>query len=127
LNFNNSSPRESSLIRQPYSAGGFLCIYIHNIQACQIVLVSPKRNREEESHCTENPIYVFPEMKLCGLVPNYYIHVSVSDLYTVFPGWVCLFGCSKIGRPIIGKYKSLTDNMNVEIVRQNIIILFWKQ
>jgi hypothetical protein len=20
-------------------------------------------------HCTENPIYVFPEMKLCGLVP----------------------------------------------------------
>ncbi len=32
-------------------------------------------------HCTENPIYVFPEMKLRGLVPNYYIHVSVSYLY----------------------------------------------
>ncbi len=29
---------------------------------------------------TENPIYVFPEMKLCGLVLNSYIHVSVSDL-----------------------------------------------
>ncbi len=29
-------------------------------------------------HCTENPIYVFPEMKLWGLVPNSYIHVSVS-------------------------------------------------
>ncbi len=32
-------------------------------------------------HCTENPIYAFPEKKLCGLVPNSYIHVSVSDLY----------------------------------------------
>jgi hypothetical protein len=32
-------------------------------------------------HCTENPIYVFPEMKLRFLVPNSYIPVSVSDLY----------------------------------------------
>jgi hypothetical protein len=32
-------------------------------------------------HCIENPIYVFPEMKLRGLVPNSYNHVSVSDLY----------------------------------------------
>jgi hypothetical protein len=32
-------------------------------------------------HCTENPIYVFPEMKLRFLVPNSYMHVSVSDLY----------------------------------------------
>ncbi len=46
------------------------------------------------------PIYVFPEMKLRGLVPNS-IHVSVSSLY-------------------IPRY------MNVEIGRKNIIILFWK-
>jgi hypothetical protein len=32
-------------------------------------------------HCTENPIDIFPEMKLCGLVPDSYIHVSVSNLY----------------------------------------------
>jgi hypothetical protein len=32
-------------------------------------------------HCNENPIYVFPEMELCGLSPNFHIHVSVSDLY----------------------------------------------
>ncbi len=29
----------------------------------------------------QNPIYVFQEMKLRGLVPNSYIHVTVSDLH----------------------------------------------
>jgi hypothetical protein len=33
-----------------------------------------------------------------------YIHVSVSDLYTIFQGSVCLFGWSKIGRLIFGIY-----------------------
>jgi hypothetical protein len=32
-------------------------------------------------HCTENTKQIFPEMKLRGLVPNFCIHVSVSDLY----------------------------------------------
>jgi hypothetical protein len=32
-------------------------------------------------HCNESPIYVFPEMELRGLSPNFHIHVSVSDLY----------------------------------------------
>ncbi len=32
-------------------------------------------------HCTESPIYLFPEMKLRDLVPNSYIHVSVT-IYT---------------------------------------------
>ncbi len=30
-------------------------------------------------HCKEDPIYVFPEMKLRGLVPSFHIHVN--DLY----------------------------------------------
>jgi hypothetical protein len=31
-------------------------------------------------HCKQDPIYVFPEMKLRGLrLPNFHIHVSVSD------------------------------------------------
>jgi hypothetical protein len=34
-----------------------------------------------QAHCTKNLIYVFPEMKLRGLLPNSYSHVSVSDLY----------------------------------------------
>jgi hypothetical protein len=32
-------------------------------------------------HCKEEPNYVFPEMKLRGLLPNFHIHVSVSDVY----------------------------------------------
>jgi hypothetical protein len=31
--------------------------------------------------CKEDPIYVFPEMKLRGLFPTSHIHVSVSDKY----------------------------------------------
>jgi hypothetical protein len=56
-----------------------------------------------------NPINVFPKIKLRGLVPNSYIHVSVSDLFNIFSGLVCLFGYSKICRPTMGIYKSLTD------------------
>ncbi len=55
------------------------------------------------------------------------MHVSVSDLYTVFPGSAHIFGCSKIDRSILELYKSLAhiyECRNWE--RENIIILFWK-
>jgi hypothetical protein len=32
-------------------------------------------------HCTENPIYVFPEMILRGLVPDSYIHSQDRSAY----------------------------------------------
>ncbi len=32
-------------------------------------------------HCKENPIYVFLFWELCGLIPNFHIHVYVSDSY----------------------------------------------
>jgi hypothetical protein len=32
-------------------------------------------------HFTENLIDEFPEMKLCSLMPNSHIHVSLSGLY----------------------------------------------
>jgi hypothetical protein len=32
------------------------------------------------THSKQDPIYVFPEIKLRGLVPNFHIHVSVSNL-----------------------------------------------
>jgi hypothetical protein len=49
-----------------------------------------KRKKKEEREgeggynnelCQENPIYVFLFWELCGLSPNFHIHVSVSDLY----------------------------------------------
>jgi hypothetical protein len=67
------------------------------------------------THCTENPIYVFPEMKLRGLVPNSYIHVSVSNFYI-----------PRIGLPIWLHQNKQADPGNVEVGRQNISILFWK-
>ncbi len=34
-----------------------------------------------QRHNTENLKQIFPEKKLCGLSPNFHIHVSVIDLY----------------------------------------------
>jgi hypothetical protein len=54
-------------------------------------------------HCTENSKHFFPEMKQRSLVPNFYIHVSESDLY--IPMIV-------LGRPtMVNVYKSLTDTL----------------
>ncbi len=71
-------------------------------------------------HCTENWKQIFPEMKLLRLVPNVYIHVFVSDFYIPTIGPQTQY--SKIGGPIVGIYKSLTDNMNVERAAQ---LHFW--
>jgi hypothetical protein len=52
--------------------------------------------RGREAHCCENPIYLFPEKELCGLSPNFHIHMSKSDLH--IPR-ICphIFFLSKIG------------------------------
>jgi hypothetical protein len=70
----------------------------------------PRQMCISSPHCTETPIYVFSEMKLRGLVPNSYIHVSVRDLY-IFPGSVCLFWLQKNRQNDPGNIycKSLTD------------------
>jgi hypothetical protein len=69
----------------------------------------PKRRNVEERllHCTENPNYVFPEMKLRVFIPNSCIDVSVNDLY--IPRIGPQISCSRIGRSIVGRYKSHTD------------------
>ncbi len=58
-------------------------------------------------HCNENSIDVFWELH--GLSPNFHIHVSVSDLDLYIPRMGPHISCSRIGRLIVGIYKSLTD------------------
>ncbi len=48
-----------------------------------------------------------PFWKLRGLSPNFQIHVFVSDLY--FPRIGPHIFCNRIGRSIVGIFKSLTD------------------
>jgi hypothetical protein len=51
-------------------------------------------------------------MKLRGIGHNSYIHVSVSDLYIPRISLPTVFGYSKIGRLVLGIYKSLTGTVH---------------
>ncbi len=50
---------------------------------------------------------IFPEMKLCSLVPNFYIYVSGSDIWIPTTGLHTQY--SEIGRQIVEIYKLLTN------------------
>ncbi len=60
--------------------------------------------------CTSSKIrFMYSQKRNCVAsfpIPTFNIHISVSELY--IPRINLLFGCSKIGRPILGIYKSLT-------------------
>ncbi len=54
------------------------------------------------THCTQNTIYVFPEIKLYSLVPNSCSHVPVSNLYI-----------PRIGQPILLQLNKQTNPGNI--------------
>ncbi len=96
----NHSCMEKSLWRETFSLyGGNLCLTLEITIPCI---------------CNENPIYVFFFWELRGLSPNFYIHVSVSDLYIPMIG--THISCSRIGRSMVGIYKSLTDTWMWKLV-----------
>ncbi len=74
---------------------------------CKISTLKQKFMKATTIHCNENPIYVFPEKELRGLSSNFHIHVPVN-IY-IFPEPVHIFSCSRLGRPILRIYESLTD------------------
>jgi hypothetical protein len=90
--------------------------------------LDPTGNREQQlkgwSHCNENPIQVFSEKELCGLIPSLHIHVSVSDLYI-----------PRIGPHIFLQQNRQTDRWNIEIAYRHLNVkigteaakfLFWE-
>jgi hypothetical protein len=71
----HSSPCSYNKMHARYSRFYLYLIFLITLSFC--------KHRVAEAlgilHCKQDPIYVFPEMKLRGLVPNSHIHVSLSD------------------------------------------------
>jgi hypothetical protein len=74
--------------------------------------------------CNENLIYVFPEKELCGLSPNFQIHVSVRDLY--FPRIGPQIFLQQNRQSDCGKIYIAHRHMNVEIESEAEQFLFWE-
>ncbi len=62
---------------------------------------------------TEISKQIFPEKEYRGLIPNFHIPASVSDLYIPTIGMPNLL--KEICRPILGIYKSLTDTWKLKL------------
>ncbi len=63
--------------------------------------------RSGPAHCNENPIFIFPEKDGAASVPIS-TFICLWAVY-IFPRSVYIFSCSRIDRPMVGIYKSLTD------------------
>ncbi len=101
----------------PYGAHDTNCTFFssQHKSSTKMALISLARDfstyytlRTVGLHCNKNPIYLIPEKELYGLSHNFHIHVSVSDLYIPRIAFH-IFSCSRICRPMVKIYKSLTD------------------
>jgi hypothetical protein len=93
-----------------YGIGAYRVEYLRSNQIKSLAIIfmnltatyNKKLEVVPKPHCKDNSIYVIPERKLRGLIPNFYIHISVSDLYI-----------PTIGPPIFLQPNRQTDQGNV--------------
>jgi hypothetical protein len=73
-------------------------LYSTNFLQNQAITTASNQEMTTFMHCNKNSKHILPEMKLRGLIPNFNIHVSESDLYipTISLIWYLYF-------PILGE------------------------
>ncbi len=99
--------RKSCTISNDGLCLSFYCYFLWN--SCWVVQdrCHGLGKRYDLMHCKGNSVYIFLFWELRGLSPNFYIHVSVSDLY--IPRIGPHISSSRNGNSIVGIYNSLTD------------------
>ncbi len=112
-------PDHADAVRQVAEAGrGHWRLGGHHHRHCHLLQVSIS-----PLHCNENPIYVFLEKELPVLSPNFYIQVSVSDLYSIFPIHILQIGSpGVILRTSVGTGRSINISFGSGSTDQSVIL-----